>query len=390
MKVLYLSAWYPHRYDAMWGLFVRKHAEAVSRFADVCVLYLMADEKVDQFDIVEQTTNSVREVYVYYPFTNKPVLRQLTKAVGYVRAFRRGLAVVRQNFGLPDVAQANVLTRSGVLAYWLKRKFGIPYIIVEHWTRYLPQNLNYKGIARKCLTRICVKNASCVLAVSNMLRDAMQKCGLKNNNYQIIDNVVDDFFYETHKSNTEHRFRFLHISCFEEPHKNVKGILNATKSLLQQRTDFELILIGVGADWKDVVQYAKELGLSDSIVHFVGEQTPMEVCRYFAESYVLVMFSRYETAGITFCESWATGTPVITTQVGIIPDCLTPQNGIIVQNENETDLCEKMLWMIDNHGQFDAEKIRQTALRYTYNNVGKRLYDVYCQVTGKTNAIINK
>ena len=390
MKVLYLSAWYPHRYDAMWGLFVRKHAEAVSRFADVCVLYLMADEKVDQFDIFEQTTNSVREVYVYYPFTNKPVLRQLTKAIGYVRAFRRGFAVVRQNFGLPDVVQANVLTRSGVLAYWLKRKFGIPYIIVEHWTRYLPQNLNYKGIARKCLTRICVKNASCVLAVSNMLRDAMQKCGLKNSNYQIIDNVVDDFFYETQKSNTEHRFRFLHISCFDEPHKNVKGILNATKSLLQHRTDFELILIGVGADWQDVVQYAKELGLPDSIVHFVGEQTPLEVCRYFAESDVLVMFSRYETAGITFCESWATGTPIITTQVGIIPDCLTPQNGIIVQNENESDLCEKMLWMIDNHGQFDAEKIRQTALRYTYNNVGKRLYDVYCQVIGKTNAIISK
>ena len=377
MKVLYLSAWYPHRYDAMWGLFVRKHAEAVSRFADVCVLYLMADEKVDQFDIVEQTTNSVREVYVYYPFTNKPILRQLTKAVGYVRAFRRGFAVVRQNFGLPDVVQANVLTRSGVLAYWLKRKLGIPYIIVEHWTRYLPQNLNYKGITRKCLTRICVKNASCVLAVSNMLRDAMQKCGLKNNNYQTIDNVVDDFFYETRKSNTEHRFRFLHISCFDEPHKNVKGILNATKSLLQQRTDFELILIGVGADWQAVVQYAKELGLPDSNVRFVGEKTPMEVCRYFAESDVLVMFSRYETAGITFCESWATGTPIITTQVGIIPDCLTPQNGITVQNENETDLCEKMSWMIDNAKTFDAAEIRQAAQQYTYNAVGKRLFDIY-------------
>lgn len=390
MKVLYLSAWYPHRYDAMWGLFVRKHAEAVSRFADVCVLYLMADEKVDQFDIVEQTTNSVREVYVYYPFTNKPVLRQLTKAIGYVRAFRRGFAVVRQKFGLPDVVQANVLTRSGVLAYWLKRKFGIPYIIVEHWTRYLPQNLNYKGITRKCLTRICVKNASCVLAVSNMLRDAMQKCGLKNNNYQTIDNVVDDFFYETRKSNTEHRFRFLHISCFDEPHKNVKGILNATKSLLQQRTDFELILIGVGADWQAVVQYAKELGLPDSNVRFVGEKTPMEVCRYFAESDAFVMFSNYENAPVVISESLATGTPVISTNVGGIPDMVNVQCGILINPSAETDLCEKMSWMIDNHGQFDAEKICQTAQGYTYNNVGKRLYDVYCQVTGETNAIINK
>ena len=82
MKVLFLSAWYPHRYDAMWGLFVRKHAEAASRLCDVCVLYIWADENVSRFDIVEQVTNGVREVYVYYPFCRVPVLRQLTKAVG--------------------------------------------------------------------------------------------------------------------------------------------------------------------------------------------------------------------------------------------------------------------------------------------------------------------
>jgi glycosyltransferase involved in cell wall biosynthesis len=95
------------------------------------------------------------------------------------------------------------------------------------------------------------------------------------------------------------------------------------------------------------------------------------------------MFSRYETAGITFCESWATGTPVITTQVGIIPDCLAPQNGIMVQNENETDLCEKMSWMIDNVKTFDAAEIRRTAQRFTYDNVGKCLFDIYSAAVKK-------
>ena len=208
--MLYLSAWYPHRYDAMWGLFVRKHAEAASRFCDVCVLYLMADEHVSRFDIVEQSTNSVQEIYVYYPFAKVPVLRQLTKAVGYVKAFWRGFAVVRQKFGLPDVVQANVLTRSGVLANRLKHKYGIPYIIVEHWTRYLPQNLNYKGFLRKKLTEKCVAEASAVLPVSNMLRSAMQNCGLHNSNFGLIDNVVDDFFYESKKSGAEHRFNYRH------------------------------------------------------------------------------------------------------------------------------------------------------------------------------------
>ncbi len=380
MKVLFLSAWYPHRYDAMSGLFVRKHAEAVSRFADVCALYLFADENVRQFDVVEQVNDSVREIYVYYPFTNKPVLRPLTKAIGYVRAFWCGFAVVRQKFGLPDVVQANVLTRSGVLAHRLKRKFGIPYIIVEHWSRYLPQNFNYKGFARKMLTKRSVANASCVLAVSGKLREAMRGFGLLNNNFQLIDNVVDDFFFASQKIiDSKRKFRFLHVSCFDERPKNVKGILRAVKELLRQRSDFELILVGTGIDWQEVVRYAKELELPDNVVRFVGEQTPAEVCRYFVESDALVMFSRYETAGITFCESWATGTPVISTSVGIIPDCLSETNGVLVAMEDESDLCAKMSWMIDNYKHFNADEIRQTAQRFTYENVGKRLYDIYCQ-----------
>ena len=91
------------------------------------------------------------------------------------------------------------------------------------------------------------------------------------------------------------------------------------------------------------------------------------------------MFSRYETAGITFCESWATGTPVISTSVGIIPDCLSDTNGVLVAMEDESDLCAKMSWVIDNYKHFNADEIRQTAQRFTYENVGKRLYDIYCQ-----------
>ena len=64
MKVLYLSEWYPHRRDAMSGLFVRKHAIAcVRQGIDVCVLFIMKDT---HDDIIIQTTDGVREVYVYH------------------------------------------------------------------------------------------------------------------------------------------------------------------------------------------------------------------------------------------------------------------------------------------------------------------------------------
>ena len=231
LKVLYFSPWYPHRYDAMLGLFVRKHAEAVARYCDVCVLYLFADEKVREYEVVDQVTNGVRELYVYYPFSKIPVLRQLTKAFGFLRAFVKGYALVEERFGRPDVTQTNVLTRCGALSYWLKKRFGIPYVVVEHWTRYLPSKDEYRGFFRRRVSERVVRNALYVLPVSEHLSNVMRQQGLKSDRYRVVHNVVDDFFYDAEKKplNPQGRFRFLHISCFSESAKNVCGILRAVK-----------------------------------------------------------------------------------------------------------------------------------------------------------------
>ena len=86
-KVLFLSAWYPHRYDAMEGLFVRKHALAANLYSDVCVLFLYADKHISHFEIVKQKKQQLTEIYVYYPFSTIGIFRKLTKLVNYLRAF---------------------------------------------------------------------------------------------------------------------------------------------------------------------------------------------------------------------------------------------------------------------------------------------------------------
>ena len=40
IKVLFLASWYPHADNPVEGIFVKRHAEAVSRLCDVCVLYI--------------------------------------------------------------------------------------------------------------------------------------------------------------------------------------------------------------------------------------------------------------------------------------------------------------------------------------------------------------
>ena len=85
MNVLFMSAWYPNRQDSMAGLFVQKHAEAVSLYADVKVLYVHADKEIKDFQIIKQAHNSITEYLVYYPTKYKFIGGKAGKLLNYLK-----------------------------------------------------------------------------------------------------------------------------------------------------------------------------------------------------------------------------------------------------------------------------------------------------------------
>jgi len=272
-----------------------------------------------------------------------------------------------------------VLTRSGVLAYWLKLTQAIPYVVVEHWSRYLPQNFSYDGVIRKFITQKVVKNASALFTVSRLLENAMNDQGLECAVTQRINNVVDDFFFLPQEQCERSKKRILHVSCFDERAKNVCGILRMAKRLLDKRNDFELILVGTGVDYDDTVQYAKMLQLPEDAVRFVGEQTPQQVSDWMHQSDFLLMFSNYETAGVVISESLAAGQPVLSSAVGIVPEVIDNGNGRIVPVDDEDALLEKANWMLDNFASFSKKRITDSAQQFSFSEVGEKLYKRYLQ-----------
>ncbi len=383
IKSLFLSAWYPHRYDAMAGLFVRKHAEAVSLYCDVTVLYLHGDDKILKNEIIYQKLNdNAREIYVYYPIKKKGLFRRTFKLLNYLKANIIGYKEVIKLIDKPDIVHVNVLTRTGLLAYWLKKTKNIPYVITEHWSRYFPERDSYKGLLRKSLTKTIVKNASAVLPVSYALQNAMiDHHQLKNENYQVIKNVVDDFFFQEKRLiDVEKPKRLLHISCFDEPVKNVRGILNAIKKISKYRTDFELIIIGNGKDFNAVYEYANSLNFIPKIVTFLGELSPENVSEEFYQSIALILFSKYENAPVVISESLACGKPVISTNVGGISEMINETNGILIPVKDEEALLESINYMLDNYAKYDTESmIKDAKLKYSYANVGKNIYNIYLE-----------
>jgi glycosyltransferase involved in cell wall biosynthesis len=361
-------------------MFVRKHAEAVNLYCDVTVLYVYPDENIDAFEIIEQKHNDLREIIVYYPFNTKNIFYKIFKTINYVRAYRKGYEyIVRQGFS-PDIVQVNVLTRTGVMAYLHKLWKGTPYTIIEHWSRYLPIRREYSGFIRKKMTEKVVKHAAAVLPVSANLRESMLNHKLYNPNYVVINNVVDDSFLEKKEIYPRTKKRILHVSRFDDRAKNITGLLRVISELSKMRNDFEVVIIG--REFDKVLAYARTLELPQETVSFLGRKSaPGEMAEWFNNCDFFVMFSNYENAPVVIMESLISGKPVVSTDVGGIPEHVNDTNGILVPAKDEAGLLKSLNYMLDNFQQYDSEKIKQEAReKYTYSKVGKELADIYSQI----------
>ena len=296
--------------------------------------------------------------------------------------YRQWCALLREGW-MPDVVQLNVIQKQGILALWLKKRYGIPYVIVEHWSGFLPENgaylRNNGSLKRKIYEKIAAA-ASVIMPVSERLKEAMQTCGIQNARWEKIHNVVDDFFFEkeeSRKSNVERRKTLLHVSCFDEAAKNVKGLLRAAKMLTEKRQDWQLVLVGTGADYKEVRAYAETLAFPAGTLRWTGELTPREVAEEMHKADAFVLPSNYENAPVVLSESLAMGLPIIASRIGGIPEMVDDESGILVPTRDEKALAEAMDEMLDNLDKYDSEKIRLKGEQYSFEMVGKHLKAVY-------------
>jgi len=324
----------------MSGLFVQKHAQAVrSQGCDVRVISSLT------------WTDTWRQW----------------------RAFRR-------EGWMPDVVQLNVIQKQGLLALRLKRRFHIPYIIVEHWSGYLPENgqfMRMPALKRKLYCRIA-EEAERVLPISQRLAQVMRDCGINAREWGTIDNVVDDFFYQSPGASFRHQSpikTLLHVSCFDERAKNVEGLLRAAKMLSEKRQDWRLVLVGTGVDYAEVRAYADTLQIPEGLLEWTGELTPREVAEWMHKADALVMSSRFETYGVVLAEAVAAGLPVLSTPVGIADetaDLVVPQEIAQHKPGRFAEFMESILW----NPSLTCHPSSVTS-RFTADAIGRKLVSIY-------------
>ncbi|GMT44977.1 MAG: glycoside hydrolase [bacterium] len=387
LHILNLARWYPNRTDPMPGLFIQQHAEAAARFAEVALVYVHgveAEASASLYEIDYEEKAGVRTARVYYrlPRLHIPFISPAIGLWRFFKANNKGIRRVKLADEKFDIIHVHVLTRLGVLALFDKWFHGTPYVITEHWTRYLDLR-DFTGFFRKQLTRMVVRQATVVTTVSNDLTRAMINHGLQNSDYRVIHNVVDTAFFKVTiaermpKQETGLK-ELVHVSCFTDVHKNISGLLRVIKKLSENRNDFHFTLVGEGEDLRKIKNYAHTLAIPEKVLAFTGLLEGKILAETMAKADALVIFSNYENMPVVINESFVLGIPVFSTDVGGISEMVNNSNGRLVPKGDETALFDVLDDFIVGKISFQKEQIQAySGKHFSPDAVGKMLLNIY-------------
>lgn len=366
MKVLFLASWYPNEDNNYSGIFIKRHAEAVSKYCDVCVLYVHMSQHRNKISVESTTENGVKTIRVYSPSAKKD---GVIGALKYYYSCLRGLKTVHKEFGRPDIIHAHVIRQAGILALLVNRLTGIPYVLSEHSTQFS----NY--YSSKFYTNLCneiLYRASVIMPVSYSLENQMRR-HYSANKYQIVPNVVDTKRYIPLIKSKRQVKRILHVSMLNDYQKNVSGIITAIKELSSSRDDFELHIVGDGPDRAMLEELAGYL--LNSKIFFHGRVDDPTLTSMMQNADFFVLNSRCETFSIVCAEALSAGIPVISTVCGGPEEFVNKDCGVLIQ---PGELVSTIDFMLDNYEKYDPVKLhKRIENKFSPCVVGNLLYNEY-------------
>lgn len=382
-NILVLSSWFPSRVFPTLGNFNEKFAEAAAPFNNVFAVHVRADTEMSKpFDKTKVHENGVYKLHYYFPKKKKETpFDRLVKAYRYYKYYQKAFREAVADNGFPDVIHLNVIWPVGLFALRLHRKHGIPYVISENNTAYMPHRNVQRNFFEKRYTRKITRSAALMLPVAPDLKAALKEQGL-GSEYEIVPNVINfKHFWPLKEKSRRSKKRVLHISTLDDDQKNISGMLRVAARIKEERTDFEFHIIGDG-NRTPHEQYAQKLGLNDGTVIFKGEISTDEVGREMRNADFYVMFSNYETFSIVIAEAWASGIPAVYSKCGGLTEIDEPDFGIQIQRKNEEELYKAWTKMLDESHRYNAERLHRFAKeRFSYESVGMKLTDIYRRVS---------
>lgn len=375
LKILFLTPWYPSVENLAEGIFVKRHAMAVSLFNEV-TLIAFSEGPVSQqtlYAVSESIEDGIKTIIIKIKRSPIPNTNSFFHLCAIWKCFRK---LIKDGYK-PDIIHANIYW-AGVYAAILSRRYNVPFVITEHWTGFCNQQLT---AVQKVKAQFSMNRAKIILPVSQDLKKHIEQYRI-NNKFRVVPNVVDtEVFYPLASKidrGKKHRKKKMLLLAMLNPRKGIPYLLEALYQIKDKRQDFVLDVVGEGPNRSEYDQIAKNLGLN-YIVRFHGRQS--EIVSFMRECDFFVLPSLYENFGVVYIEAMACGKPVIATNAGGPREIVNNDVGIQVPPKDVKAIRDAVEYMLDNYQNYSPKRIARYAKeRFSYQAVGAMLGQIYKEV----------
>ncbi len=373
LHVLFLSSWYPTKVNPTNGDFVQRHAEAAALTNNVFLMHVAYNSEQETFlKINIQEKHGFVETVAYFHLSK---YLKIFKPFVFIHLYFKLLRNHIKNNGKPDLVHVNIIYPIALIANLFSFFYKIPFVITEHWTAYLEYSDTKISFFKQIMIRLFSKASLVVMPVSEDLAQAMLVYGI-NREYSVIPNVVDTTLFYPREKKNKNKITILHVSHLRDEHKNISGIIETLSELKKTRKDFELQV--VSEDYgENLLNLAKTFGVKDE-VKFLGYKNREQLAEIMGKADFLLLFSNYENLPCVIVEAFASGMPVVSSNVGGISEHLNEKRGILVEPQNVPQLVAALNKMCDSYATYSKEEIAKYAQNnFSYTSVSKHLTNVY-------------
>lgn len=281
-----------------------------------------------------------------------------------------------------NLIHAHWILPQGVLAAFYKKFFRIPYIITVHAGDIFP----IRNAIFKYLSRFTLRNCDYCTANSSYTKRAILNI-FKIKNIEVIPMGVDFKAFGKNKKNHAIRKRFnidgkfiLFVGRLAEK-KGLKYLIMAMPDVLNKFPDAKLVIVGNGPEKDNIMKLISELGLTKNIV-LAGKIENKELPDYYAAADVFVGPSIVtkkgdtEGLGVVFLEALASGTCVIGSNVGGVPDIIkNNKTGLLVKEKDPRELAEAIIKVLSDaklRDKLARQGQRYIKANFSWDNIAER------------------
>lgn len=312
-------------------------------------------------------------------FLSEPRVRLIPNMTRNIRRLTRHL----RDFA-PDLVNGNLVVyavagvRSGIPTVFTVH--GVIHKEAQVWTKPADR-LRYAMYVK--YDREAMSRVKHVIATSPYVVGEYR--GKTDAKFHVIDNCIDPRFFEV--GNHEEPKRLLYGGLVYD-RKNVLGLLEVTRRLVESHPDLKLRVAGKIADqayYESCLAFVKEHGIERN-VDFLGMTTVEQMMEELSRAAMLLLPSKQETAPLVISEGLSAGKPVVASTAGGISDLVRHgETGFLAEwteNDKFVDYIDRLL----RDDQLRAEmgrRAREEALsRFTKDKVAARTMEVYREALG--------